>query len=83
MPMSSHLRCAALTLSLPADDRSIAAPIHVAPLLSRAKQQHTDEVRVVLEGLQICVLVLICGSLLVALLVVWRDDRKWVDERRL
>ena len=35
------------------------------------------------EALQIGVLVLILTSLLVALLVVWRDDRKWSMTDRL
>ena len=36
----------------------------------------------VIEALQIGVLVLISISLLVALLVVWRDDHKWIYGRR-
>ena len=36
-------------------------------------------VRAVVEALQISVLVLICVSLVMALLVVWRDDHKWLD----
>ena len=35
----------------------------------------------VVEALQIGVLVLISGSSVVALLVVWRDDEKWKEER--
>ena len=36
----------------------------------------------VVEALQIGMLVLILISLLVALLVVWRDDHKWMSEER-
>ena len=35
-------------------------------------------VRAVVEALPIGALALICTSLVVALLVVWRDDHKWV-----
>lgn len=38
-------------------------------------------VRTVGEALQIGVLMLICISLLGALLVVWRDDQKWLDDQ--
>jgi len=40
-------------------------------------------VRAIDEAVQIGVLVLISISVVMALLVVWRDDHRWVDRRRL
>ena len=39
-------------------------------------------VRAIDEAFQYAVLVLITLSVVVAVLVVWRDDHKWLDRRR-